>query len=127
MTDNGLAALAGLRGIAREAEATLTDNGADRPMTTAALQAKVRLRRAWFEAHPNQPAPEARAEVEALFAAIEAEAIADERARIADAVRGLDGECHDGEGLGCDTYPCVVNVSRAAVLAIVNPEETDHD
>ena len=91
MTDNGLAALARLRGIAREAEATLADNGADRPMTTAALQAKVRLRRAWFEAHPNQPAPEARAEVEALFAAIEAEAVADERERIATLRAALDG------------------------------------
>ena len=42
-----------------------------------------------------------------------------ERARIAEAVRGLEGQCHDGEGLGCDSFPCEVNVSRAAVLAIV--------
>lgn len=44
------------------------------PMTTEGLQAKVRLRQAWFTAHPNQPIPEGRAEVDALFAAIEAEA-----------------------------------------------------
>ena len=43
-------------------------------MTTAGLQAKVRLRQAWFEAHPNQPIPEARDEVERLFVAIEDEA-----------------------------------------------------
>lgn len=42
-------------------------------MTTAGLQAKVSLRRAWFEAHPNQPVPESRAAVEKLFAAIEDE------------------------------------------------------
>ena len=46
----------------------------DQPMTTAGLQAKVSLRRAWFESHLNQPIPEGRAEVEALFAAIEREA-----------------------------------------------------
>ena len=45
-----------------------------RPMTTAGLQAKVRLRQAWFEAHLNQSMPEGRAQVERLFAAIEAEA-----------------------------------------------------
>ena len=56
---------------------------------------------------------------EAAIAAIEAEACAAERARIAEAVRGLEGQCHDGEGLGCDSFPCEVNVSRAAVLAIV--------
>jgi hypothetical protein len=44
--------------------------------TTAGLQAKVQLRWAWFEAHPNQPMPEGRAEVEALFLAIEREAAA---------------------------------------------------
>ena len=38
------------------------------------MQAKVSLRGAWFAAHPNQPMPEGRAEVERLFAAIEAEA-----------------------------------------------------
>lgn len=46
----------------------------NRPMTTAGLQAKVTLRRVWFEAHPNQPMPEGRDEVERLFAAIEADA-----------------------------------------------------
>ena len=46
----------------------------DRVMTTPSLQAKVSLRGAWFAAHPNQPMPEGRAEVERLFAAIEAEA-----------------------------------------------------
>jgi len=59
-----------------------------------------------------------------VLAVIEAEAVAAERERIAEAVRRLDGECHDGEGLGCDTHPCMENVSRAAVLAIINPEET---
>ena len=44
----------------------------DRVMTTPSLQAKVSLRGAWFAAHPNQPMPEGRAEVERLFAAIEA-------------------------------------------------------
>jgi len=54
-----------------------------------------------------------------IIAAIEAEAVAAERTRIAEAVRGLEGQCHDGEGLGCDSFPCSVNVSRAAVLAII--------
>ena len=74
-----------------------------------------------------EPTKMSRHYIEAAFARVEHHAFAAERARIADAVRGLDGECHDGEGLGCDTSPCVVNVSRAAVLAIINPEETDHD
>jgi len=43
-------------------------------MTTAGLQAKVALRGAWFDAHPTVPIPEAREEVERLFADIEAEA-----------------------------------------------------
>ena len=34
--------------------------------------AKARLMWAWFEAHPNQPMPEGRREVEALFEVIEA-------------------------------------------------------
>ena len=34
--------------------------------------AKARLMFAWFEAHPNQPMPEGRREVEALFEVIEA-------------------------------------------------------
>jgi hypothetical protein len=51
----------------------------EQPMTTAGLQAKVRLRRAWFEAYPNQPTPESRAEVDALLAAIEEEAVRDVR------------------------------------------------
>ena len=46
-----------------------------RPMTTAGLQAKVELRRAWFEANPNQPIPEARAQVDRLIAAIEREVL----------------------------------------------------
>jgi len=50
-------------------------------MTTPADAAKVRLRRAWFEAHPNQPIPEGRAEVDVLFAAIEAAARAESAAR----------------------------------------------
>jgi hypothetical protein len=45
----------------------------DRPMTTAGLQAKVQLRKAWFATHPDQPVPEARAAVEELFSAIEAD------------------------------------------------------
>ena len=36
--------------------------------------AKARLMWAWFEAHENQPMPEGRREVEALFEVIEAEA-----------------------------------------------------
>lgn len=52
---------------------------ADRPdeqptMTTPALRAKVLIRGAWFTAHPATPVPEARAEVDALITAIEAEA-----------------------------------------------------
>jgi len=31
------------------------------------------------------------------------------------------GECHDASGLGCRSEPCVENVSRASVLAIVSP------
>jgi hypothetical protein len=50
------------------------------------------------------------------------EAVAAERARITKAVREEEGMCHDGEGLGCDSFPCVENISRAAVLAAVNPE-----
>lgn len=53
-------------------------------MTTAGLQAKVALRRAWFEAHPNQPIPEGRAEVERLFVAIEEEARRASDAQVAD-------------------------------------------
>jgi hypothetical protein len=37
-----------------------------------------------------------------------------------DAIRSLPGACHDGEGLGCESDPCVENVSRAAVLAILD-------
>lgn len=44
-------------------------------MTTAGLQAKVELRRAWFATHPDKPIPDAREEVEGLFAAIESEAV----------------------------------------------------
>lgn len=44
-------------------------------MTTAGLQAKVALRGAWFDANPNKPLPEAREEVERLFAAIEDDAL----------------------------------------------------
>jgi len=123
MTDNGLAALARLRGIAREAEATLADNGADRPMTTAALQAKVRLRRAWFEAHPNQPAPEARAEVEALFAAIEAEAVADERARIAKWL--IDGNNLIRKDQVTYRSRGITVGEMLDFLDIINPEETE--
>jgi hypothetical protein len=34
-------------------------------------------------------------------------------------VEGLEGQCHDGEGLGCRSDPCVENVSRAEVLALI--------
>lgn len=65
-----------------------------RAMTTAGLQAKVALRGAWFESHPNQPMPEGRAEVERHFAAIEREAAASpsvdvETQAIVDAARDL--------------------------------------
>ena len=56
------------------------------------------------------------------ISAIEAEAVAAALTALRERVAGMEGQCHDGEGLGCDTYPCVVNVSRAAVLAIVNRE-----
>ena len=46
-------------------------------------------------------------------------AVAAERARLREAVEGLDGQCHDGEGLGCETFPCVENVSRDQVLALL--------
>lgn len=69
--------------MSRDPESSL-----DQPMTTAGLQAKVTLRRTWFEAHPNQPMPEGRAEVERLFAAIEADAI-----RAADHSAGPDLAC----------------------------------
>ena len=59
------------------------------------------------------------ADPEDMIAAVEAEAIAAERARIADGVWGLEGQCHSYSGLYCDSSPCVENVSRAAVLAIV--------
>lgn len=55
----------------------------DRPMTTAGLQAKVALRRAWFEAHPNAPLPEAREQVNRLIADVEDEAVRDSAIRIA--------------------------------------------
>lgn len=45
------------------------------PMTTPALQAKVRIRQAWFEAHPGQPLPEGRAQVDRLIEEIEAGAV----------------------------------------------------
>ena len=35
------------------------------------------------------------------------------------AVMALPGECHDGEGLGCEADPCVENVSRADVLRLL--------
>ena len=35
-------------------------------------------------------------------------------------VEGLEGQCHDGEGLGCRAEPCVENVSRAEVLALID-------
>ena len=62
-----------------------------RPQTTAGLQAKVSLRHAWFEAHPNQPMPEGRAQVERLFAAIEAASL--DRGELRKAVEAL--EVHD--------------------------------
>jgi hypothetical protein len=46
-------------------------------------------------------------------------AVAARNAEIAEAVRRLEGQCHDGEGLGCDSFPCSVNVSRSEVLAII--------
>ena len=67
-----------------------------------------------------EPTKMSRHYIEAAFARVEHHAFAAERARIADAVRGLDGECHDGEGLGCETHPCMENVSRAAVLAEID-------
>lgn len=59
------------------------------PQTTAGLEAKVRLRRTWFEAHPNQPIPEGRAQVDALIAAIEAEAAPEPRVMPRDVLREL--------------------------------------
>jgi len=52
-------------------------------------------------------------------ALIQTAAVAARNAEIAEAVRGLEGQCHAFTGLGCDSFPCEVNVSRAAVLAIV--------
>ena len=52
---------------------------------------------------------------------IEAEAVAAERARLREVVEGLAGACHDGEGLGCETSPCVENVSRDEVLGLLGP------
>ena len=40
-------------------------------------------------------------------------------------IEGLEGRCHDGEGLGCRADPCVENVSRAEVLALL--DESDED
>ena len=56
----------------------------------------------------------------AKIAAIEAEAVAVERARIRTAVRGLPPLWAVGESP--DHW-----IERAAVLAIINPEEDDHD
>ena len=50
-------------------------------------------------------------------AAIEVEAVAVALSALRERVAGMEGQCHDGEGLGCDTHPCMENVSRAAVLA----------
>ena len=58
------------------------------------------------------------------IAAIEAEAVADALTALRERVAGMEGQCHDGEGLGCETYPCMENVSRAAVLAEINRRMT---
>jgi hypothetical protein len=81
----------------------------NQPMTTAGLQAKVWLRRAWFEAHPNQPMPEGRAQVEALFSAIEAEARLSDRQEL---LRGHEAHEVDrltrGRALTDDEIACYI-------------------
>jgi hypothetical protein len=57
---------------------------------------------------------EAIAEYDVILRCLRAARVALVAAR--EAVKALPGECHDGEGLGCETDPCVENVSRAAVL-----------
>ena len=53
-----------------------------------------------------------------------AECVAEARAAVLrelrEEVAGMEGQCHDGEGLGCDSFPCVVNVSRREVLAAID-------
>ena len=67
-----------------------------------------------------------------MVAAIEAEAVAAERARIRTAVRGLEPCCDDAAVIFSDRRTlqamcqCGAYV-RDAVLAIVDLEETDHD
>jgi hypothetical protein len=39
------------------------------------------------------------------------------------AVEALEGRCHDGEGLGCNADPCVENISRSAVLALIDAHQ----
>ena len=48
------------------------------------------------------------------------EAVPAERARIRAAVVGLEGQCHSYSGLGCDASPCIENVYRDDVLAIID-------
>jgi hypothetical protein len=88
------------------------------------LREKSRLTgtRAWMRIF-NGP------DVFAAIIAIEAEAIAAERTRIKEAVRGLHDEAC---GCGADGSDPDCNANwyvnwPAAVLAIVNPEEADHD
>ena len=103
----------------------------DGAATTAGLQAKVRLRQAWFEAHPNQPLPEAKAEVERLFAAIEAEALApDERqAGLREALERLHGAAAafraewPGLGHGDDCAPETCYAARALAAQLPAQEE----
>ncbi len=95
--------------------------------TTIGLLAKVRLRQVWFEAHPNQPIPEGRQQVEtlfaALFAAIEASARAASEARVAEleaAIRFyLSREYPRGTG-----HPADANAAHLerALLAPPEPE-----
>ena len=87
--------------------------------TTTGLQAKVTLRRAWFEAHPNQPPPEGRARVDALIAAIEAEAVAATLARIRAAVGAFFGPHRCGPEWGRSHAPECREWDRIEVLDII--------
>jgi len=60
-------------------------------------------------------------------AAIEAEAVAAERVRITEAVRGLWSYVEWPDSLEGRVVIASYNSALAAVLAIVNPEETEHD
>jgi hypothetical protein len=58
-----------------------------------------------------------------MIAGMDGERIAALRA----GVEGLEGQCHSSSGLRCDASPCVENVSRAEVLALLDESDEDQE